>query len=482
MPARPFRRLALGAESSGAPERMLSCRSRPVHELSSAWPVLLFSIGVAAGTSGGCSQNSSGPPNGHDAAASGGVGTGGAAMGGSSGLGGASPTGGYAPSGGAQGAGGAGGEGGSSESGGRKATGGTVSVGGATSAGGTSAGGTRSTGGTTGAGGVTSAGGTTSVGGTTGSGGNADGAVPVKDATSPSAEAAATDANTPPKDVVALDAADTAASTCTASPPAPKAGDSTATLQSGGRSRSYILHAPSGLTAGTPLPVVIDLHGAGGNGKQQQGMSGFSSLADKEKFLAVFPDGVDGYWNVDDTCCGTAGKEKIDDVGVLRAIITPLRTETCIDAKRIYVSGFSNGGGLAHRMGCDAADVIAAIAPTATDLRTQPCNASRPISMMEVKGMADSLEPYDGGVVGPDGGQYVDVGAKESLKLWAEINQCTGTTTTIEKYCESYTQCADDVETDLCSLPNTDHSTYSNSLGFDVASVAWSMFKRQPMK
>jgi poly(3-hydroxybutyrate) depolymerase len=133
-------------------------------------------------------------------------------------------------------------------------------------------------------------------------------------------------------------------------------------------------------------------------------------------------------------------------------------------------------------MGCDAANIVAAIAPTATDLRTQPCNAARPISMMEVKGMADSLEPYEGGLVGPAGGQYVAVGAKASQKLWADIDKCTGSTTANDKYCASYTQCADGVEVDLCSLPNTDHDPYGNSLGFNVASVIWSMFKRQPMR
>jgi hypothetical protein len=95
----------------------------------------------------------------------------------------------------------------------------------------------------------------------------------------------------------------------------PAAGDSKSTLQFGGRARTYLLHVPSGLAAGAAIAVVLDLHGAGGNGAQQKGMSGFSVLADKHKFLAVFPDGVDGYWNVDDTCCGTAGKQKIDDVG-----------------------------------------------------------------------------------------------------------------------------------------------------------------------
>ena len=426
---------------------------------------------------GGCSSQSAGKGGG----AGGVVGSGGATVnGGAQGSGGTSSSGGTSGMGGSSGSGGATGAGGAPGSSSATGTGGTAGSGGVTSSGGaTSTTGTTSSGGRTGAGGATGHGGATASGGEAGNGG-ASGSTGQADGGSSRDATQNETSKDGSKD--AADPADRPPQTCPAGRPAPTAGDSNVTLQDGGRSRKYILHAPSGLTAGTALAVVFDLHGAGGNGSQQKGMSGFSSLADKEKFLAVFPDGIDGYWNVDDTCCGTAGKEKIDDVGFLKAIITKLSTETCIDAKRIYVSGFSNGGGLAHRMGCDAADVIAAIAPTATDLRTQPCNAVRPISMMEIKGMADSLEPYDGGVVGPDGGQYTDVGAKASQKLWADIDKCTGTTTTNDKYCESYTQCEDGVEVDLCSLPNTDHSTYSNSLGFNVASVAWSMFKRQPMK
>jgi polyhydroxybutyrate depolymerase len=211
-------------------------------------------------------------------------------------------------------------------------------------------------------------------------------------------------------------------------------------------------------------------------------MSGWDTVADREGFLVVYPDGVDGYWNVDDTCCGTAGNEKIDDVGLLRAIVDELSEATCIDSQRIYVSGFSNGGGLAHRMGCDAADLVAAVAPVATDLRTQPCNPVRPISMIEVRGMSDSLEPYEGGVVGPPGGQYLSPGAQGSLQLWADINQCEGAPMTTEEYCEGYTTCEGGVETILCSLPGVGHGPYDNSLGFDIASVAWMMFERQPMR
>jgi poly(3-hydroxybutyrate) depolymerase len=399
-----------------------------VRELPGALSVLFFSVGVAAAISGSCSQSRSGSADGHDAASSAG-----AAMGGNSGLGGASQTSGRAGSGAAPGSGGASAAGGSSGSGGTTATGGTVSAGGATSAGGNTSGG-----GATRAGGVTSVGGTSSAGGTTGHGGNADADAPVKDAASARTDGA--DAGVLSRDAAA---SDSAPQTCPAGQNPPTAGNNKASLQHGGKSRSYILHVPSGLTAGKPLALVFDLHGAGGNGSQQQGMSGWGSVADKEKFLVVYPDGIGGYWNVDDKCCGTAGEQKIDDVGFIKAIVDKLSADTCIDARRIYVTGFSNGGGLAHRMGCDAADVIAAIAPTATDLRTQPCNAARPISMMEVKGMADSLEPYDGGMVGPAGGQYLAVGAKASQKLWADIDKCTGTTTTIDQYCESYTQCAD---------------------------------------
>ncbi len=260
------------------------------------------------------------------------------------------------------------------------------------------------------------------------------------------------------------------------------AGDSNETLQHGGRARTYVVHVPPGLNVDEPVPLVFDLHGAGGNGRQQQQLSGWAAVSNREGFVVVYPDGVDGYWNVDDTCCGTAGDEMIDDVGLLEAIIEKLSGETCVDAKRIYVSGFSNGGGLAHRMGCDAADVIAAVAPVDTDLRTQPCNAIRPISMLEFRGMADTLEPYEGGVVGPPGGEFTSPGAQGSLALWADINGCTGSTTPFEDYCERYADCAEGVETALCSLPGAGHGSYDNTLNFDIASVAWEMFQRNPMR
>ena len=70
----------------------------------------------------------------------------------------------------------------------------------------------------------------------------------------------------------------------------------------------------------------------------------------------------DNAWNAG-YCCDGAEKDKIDDVQFARDMIKWLEANTCVDPKRIYASGGSNGGGMSYRLACDAADVIAAVAP-----------------------------------------------------------------------------------------------------------------------
>src|SRR5437016_14615506 len=55
--------------------------------------------------------------------------------------------------------------------------------------------------------------------------------------------------------------------------------------------RAYIVHVPPRAGA-KPLPVVINLHGGGGNAENQQRYSGMDRVADREHFLVVYPDGT----------------------------------------------------------------------------------------------------------------------------------------------------------------------------------------------
>ena len=174
-----------------------------------------------------------------------------------------------------------------------------------------------------------------------------------------------------------------------------------------------------------------------------------------------------------------AASEDVDDVGFTRAMIEAVGQTACIDAKRIYVTGMSNGAGSAQRLARQAADVIAAIAAASADLVTDPCTPARPISELSLRGLSDTMVDYAGESVGSTG--WYSPGAKGTLELWKKIDQCTGSVQTTRQYWETYSACSAGVEITLCSLPNTGHDTYNNAVGLSVPDVAWEVFQRQPM-
>jgi poly(3-hydroxybutyrate) depolymerase len=434
--------------------------------------VLALGLGACAakGTTEG--QATGGARGTGGATTSGGVqGSGAASTGGGPGMGGTTATGGAPDEGGTPGGGDTRAAGGAIGTGGTSGPGGVTSVGGMASTGGTTdSGGTPGRGGVTGSGGASCTGSTTGSGGATGSGGETTtgGTTGKPDA----AEDVARDVTSPRTDV-----ADAQPAQCPSSSTL-KAGDNRATLQHDGRSRSYVVYVPSSIKANTPVPLVFDFHGSGGTGAQEESASGWKKKADQAGFVMVYPDGVGKAWNVGN-CCGEALSGNVDDVGFTRAMIEAVSQAACIDAKRIYVTGMSNGAGLAHRLACEAADVIAAIAAASADLVTDPCTPARPISELSVRGLDDTMVNYAGGNTGSTG--WYSPGAKGTLELWKDIDQCTGSVSTSRQYCETYSSCSASVEITLCSLPNTGHDTYNNAVGFSVPDVAWEMFQRQPM-
>jgi poly(3-hydroxybutyrate) depolymerase len=73
---------------------------------------------------------------------------------------------------------------------------------------------------------------------------------------------------------------------------------------------------------------------------------GWSVLADKENFVAIYPY-RDNSWNAG-MCCGTGSKTKRDDVSWLTSVIATLKAKYGLD--RIYLAGNSNGGMMAERL------------------------------------------------------------------------------------------------------------------------------------
>jgi polyhydroxybutyrate depolymerase len=215
--------------------------------------------------------------------------------------------------------------------------------------------------------------------------------------------------------------------------------------------------------------VVFDLHGYTSNATQQGLISGWGGVAEANGFAVVRPEGTGGLqsWNGGDTCCGTALAQGVDDVGFMKALLAELQTQLCVDESRVYASGLSNGGALSHRLGCDAADVFAAVAPVAYPIAFIPmskCSPSRPIAVMHSHGTNDGTVSYNGSFGVPS--------APESFAEWADIDGCSGSP--VETYskgnshCDTYQSCEDGVEVTLCTIDGP-HLLYSNADDVPIA-------------
>ena len=133
------------------------------------------------------------------------------------------------------------------------------------------------------------------------------------------------------------------------------AGDVTLSLEHDGVAHEYILHIPERLSdSSKKVPLVIMLHGGGGNGANAAMMSKFSQKADSDGFIVAFPSGSGRpmlrfrTWNTRH-CCGYAMKNQTDDSGFLNALIDMLVKNYPVDPKRVLVTGMSNGAMMSHR-------------------------------------------------------------------------------------------------------------------------------------
>jgi polyhydroxybutyrate depolymerase len=186
-------------------------------------------------------------------------------------------------------------------------------------------------------------------------------------------------------------------------------------LESGSRSREYRLFVPPGYDGRMPLPLVLDLHGSGGTPAGQARTSGFETLAAREGIVVAALRAEGGRWNV------PVADDRADDVAYVSDVIDDVAGRVCIDAARVYATGFSGGGRMSSLLGCRLNGRLAAIAPVAGLRWPGPCDG-RPIPVLTFHGLADAQNPYDGQVPGR-GGEWVE-SVPEALAGWARHNGC----------------------------------------------------------
>ena len=203
-----------------------------------------------------------------------------------------------------------------------------------------------------------------------------------------------------------------------------------------GIERNYVLHLPP--IKANPLlhPLLIVLHGGGGDAKGMQKLTQwkFDSLANHDRWLVLYPNGVEKHWNDarrGDETGYTVQEKEIDDVGFISDLIDKMVKERNADPLHVYITGMSNGAMMTYRCGCELSNKIAAIAPVAGNIPlslSSFCKPGRPLSVLAINGMKDPLMPYNGGeVTGPFGRKKLGkvLSANESILSWVKFDACS---------------------------------------------------------
>lgn len=199
-------------------------------------------------------------------------------------------------------------------------------------------------------------------------------------------------------------------------------------------------------------PLILFLHGAGGNSEEQalrtcpteniESPNCFHKSATGLGFAVAFVNGTPNpdprrrtlrTWNAGGgaggwTCSsGYACENEVDSLAYLGQVVDQLAQSHAIDANRIFVVGFSNGGAMAHRIACEAADRIAGIASVSGEnqfITSARCYPARRLPILDIHGTADPFWRYSGGppVGSPDSGAYNSV--VNTLRFWSSLNAC----------------------------------------------------------
>lgn len=238
------------------------------------------------------------------------------------------------------------------------------------------------------------------------------------------------------------------------------------TLVVEGETRTYRLHVSEAAEPDKPRPLVLVLHGGGQTGARIQELIGMDSTADRHGFWVAYPDGTKGAgggftWNGGD-CCGAAMRQKIDDVEFIEALIDKLTEMGCIDPRRVYATGISNGAIFTYRLGCDLSDKIAAIAPIAGALMMDRCTPGRPVPAIIFHGSKDKHVKVEGGRNLMSGANRAFPPLAETRDRWIQINGCSEESERIyqkgDSTCWSYEKCANQGDVTFCMVEGGGHT------------------------
>jgi len=253
----------------------------------------------------------------------------------------------------------------------------------------------------------------------------------------------------------------------------------------GGVTRTYRVFVPPTLDRSRPAPLVVVLHGGGNSIEDTVKTTNFDKEASTWGFIAAYPEGTGQAWNAG-FCCGSAPSRHVDDVGFLARFLDQVEADHNVDRTRVFLAGVSNGAMMAYRFACEHADQVTAVGSVAGSMRPGECHPSRPVSIIELHGTADTLVPYAGGV--PDAPEAFGAASYDSSAAvagrWAEADGCPSPATDTVSgpvSTTTWTGCRNGASVSLVTVEGGGHTWFGPGLGpangaLDATDVIWRFF------
>ena len=214
----------------------------------------------------------------------------------------------------------------------------------------------------------------------------------------------------------------------------------------------YVVHVSPSYSASKPAPLVLNWHATTRTGSIEESYTNMDPVGDANGWVLVYPSSPDGTWNAGSLRTSTPAAASRDDVGFGVALVHQIQSAACIDPKRVYTTGFSGGGFMSYALGCEHAELFAAIAPVGANVAVPTCQPSRSVPLMAFHGTADPTVPYAASDL---------PSVPDTVKAWATRDGCTagpdptyqmGTAT-----CQTWSSCSAGATVTLCTAEGEGH-------------------------
>ena len=282
----------------------------------------------------------------------------------------------------------------------------------------------------------------------------------------------------------------------------PEIGSQNGVVKSGGHEYDVLWTVPGSYDT-EPVALVLDFHGIGSNGPEQNAFGGFGAMAEAEGFVAVEPTGQPTI--ADDRNSWELPQFDIDerdDVAFVVDLIDFMAAQVCVDQQRIYATGMSNGGLFTSVLVCDLSDRIAAAVSVAGVTHPETCAPSRAVPFMAFHGTDDTVVPYGGGGESTLGGSeasgdfFERVMPDEMAEFAADFacGDFVDSVITAEVSLRSWSGCGDNVDVIFYTIEGGGHTwpgsglsrAFESGLGYTTLDVsatelAWEFFERNPL-